>query len=130
MENPNEEPAPPGYMWTTVRTYVDGHPVDKRELVKLMMCGAPTEMEDPDEEIIQIVNEIKPQIEQQTNKTYEKFEAVKFTSQVVAGTIYRIKVKIAENKYLHISVLKELPCNGGGIKPKLIPGEFTLEDEL
>ena len=130
MENEKEEPAPPGYMWVNVRTFVKGQPVTKKELVEMKMTGAPSKPKDPTEEIKKIVEEIKPKIEAEMNATYSIFEPVCFTSQVVAGTNYKIKVKVGDNKYLHIKVFRALPCNGGELRPTIIPGEFKLEDKL
>lgn len=37
---------------------------------------------------------VKPQLEEQTNETYEEFEAVEYKTQVVAGINYYIKVRV------------------------------------
>ncbi|KAG1931579.1 cystatin 14a, tandem [Pimephales promelas] len=34
--------------------------------------------------------------------------------QIVAGKNYLVKVKVSEdNKYLHVKIFQDLPCNGG-----------------
>lgn len=37
---------------------------------------------------------VKPQLEEQTNETYEEFEAIEYKTQVVAGINYYIKVRV------------------------------------
>ena len=112
----DEEEAPPGYMWMDVKSFDEnGKPVFKKELVKLHMVGAPTEARDADDEIKKIANELKKQVEEKRNAKYTTFEAVKYTSQVVAGAMYKIKVKVGNDQYLHIRVLKNLPHKGGNV---------------
>ena len=55
--------------------------------------------------------EMKPQVEKALGETYSTFEAVKYVTQVVAGTNYKIKVKVGDDKYVHIEVFVPLPCN-------------------
>ena len=56
--------------------------------------------------------EMKPKVEQAVGTTYTQFEAVQFTTHVVAGTNYKIKVKVGDGKYVHIKVHVPLPNSG------------------
>ena len=128
----SEEEAPPGYMWINVRSYENGKPVTKKELVPLEkeLVGAPTKMRDATDDIKKMVSEVKPKVEALTNQKYTTFEALKYTSQVVAGTNYKVKVKVGDNKCLHLEIFKPLPCNGTELRAKVVPGVFKLADSL
>ena len=47
-------------------------------------------------------NERNTSIREKKNTKYTTFEAVKFTTQVVNGVMYRIKVKVGQDEYIHI----------------------------
>ena len=109
-----EEPAPPGYEWQDVKSFDEnGKAVFKRELVKLEMVGGPSEEKDADDEVKKLVSDLKAKVEEKRNEKFDTFEAVKFTTQVVAGVMYKVKVKVGDDKYLHLRALKNLPNKGG-----------------
>ncbi|KAM9225842.1 cystatin-A [Dugong dugon] len=74
-----------------------------------MIPGGLTEVKPATPEIQEIAIEVKPQLEEQTNRTYEEFEAVEYKTQVVAGLNYFIKVQIGDNTYIHLKIFKSLP---------------------
>ena len=127
-----EEPAPPGYEWQDVKSYDEnGKAVFKRELVKLQMVGGPSEEKDADDEVKKLVNDLKVNVEENRNEKFTTFEAVKFTTQVVAGVMYKVKVKVGDDKYLHLRVLKNLPNKGGDFVLRAVEdGTFKLSDPL
>ena len=73
------------------------------------MFGAPGEVKDADDNIKQIAKGMKEHAEKALGETYGEFEAVKYTSQIVNGTNYNIKVKVGGEKYIHIKVHVPLP---------------------
>ena len=75
-----------------------------------MLCGGFGNARDADDEVKALALEMKPKVEQALGATYGTFEAVKYTSQVVAGTNYKIKVKVGDEQYVHIEVFVPLPC--------------------
>uniref|UniRef100_A0A673BZB3 Cystatin-B n=1 Tax=Sphaeramia orbicularis TaxID=375764 RepID=A0A673BZB3_9TELE len=77
------------------------------------MVGAPEASKEANETIQCICDEVKSQAEERTNQTYDVFKAVTFTQQVVAGTLYKIKVSVGANKHITITVLCRLPCHPG-----------------
>ena len=77
-----------------------------------MMCGGFGNTRPADDNVKAMATEMKPKVEQALGKTYTQFEAVSFTTQVVAGTNYKIKVKVGDEDYVHIKVFVPLPCNG------------------
>ena len=127
-----EEPAPPGYEWQDVKSYDEnGKAVFKRELVKLEIVGGPSEEKDVDEEVKKLANEIKAQVEEKRNAKYTTFEAVKYTTQVVNGIMYKIKVKVGDDQYIHLRALKNTPAKGGKfVLREVFDGTFKLGDPL
>ena len=127
-----EEPAPEGYEWQDVKSFDEnGKAVFKRELVKLEVVGGPSEEKEANDEVKKMVEELKASVEEKKNTKYTTFEAVKFTSQVVNGVIYRIKVKVGENEYIHIKALKNLPAQGGKVVLRNVAdGTFKLGDPI
>ena len=127
-----EEPAPPGYEWQDVKSYDEnGKAVFKRELVKMEMVGGPTEERDADDEVKKMVTALKAKVEEKRNATFSTFEAVKYNTQVVNGIMYRIKVKVGDDEYLHLRVLKNLPAKGGNaVLRSVVDGTFKLGDPL
>ncbi|KAI5948586.1 cystatin-A [Manis javanica] len=75
-----------------------------------MMPGGLTDARPATPEIQKIADEVKPQLESKTNRTYEEFKVVQYKTQVVAGTNYYIKVQVGDNSYIHIKVFKSLPA--------------------
>ena len=127
-----EEPAPEGYEWQDIKSFDEnGKAIFKRELVKLEVIGGPTEEREATEEVKKLVEDLKSAVEEKSNKKYNIFEAVKFTTQVVNGVMYRIKVKVGENEYIHLKALKDLPAKGGKVVLRNVAdGEFKLEDPI
>ena len=127
-----EEPAPEGYEWQDVKSFDEnGKAVFKRELVKLEVVGGPSEEKEANDEVKKMVEELKASVEEKKNTKYTTFEAVKFTTQVVNGVMYRIKIKVGENEYIHIKALKNLPAQGGKVVLRNVAdGTFKLGDPI
>ena len=127
-----EEPAPEGYEWQDVKSFDEnGKAVFKRELVKLEVVGGPSEEKEANDEVKKMTKELKASVEEKKNAKYTTFEAVKFTTQVVNGVMYRIKVKVGENEYIHIKALKNLPAQGGKVVLRNVAdGTFKLGDPI
>ncbi|XP_069886192.1 cystatin-A isoform X2 [Dipodomys merriami] len=73
---------------------------------------------------------VKQQLEEKTNETYEEFEAVEYKSQVVAGTIFYIKMRVGDGRYTHIKVFRSLPGQNEGLKLVAYQTDKSKEDEL
>ena len=95
-----------------------------------MMCGGFTNAKDADDKVKAMALELKAQTEQKLGATYTEFEAVKYKTQVVAGTNYLIKVKVGPEQYVHIKVWEKLPCYGGAKELTQVEGGKTLGDAL
>ena len=57
--------------------------------------------------------DMKSTVEAKAGKTFGEFEPISYTQQVVAGTVYHIKFKVGDAKYMVARVFVPLPCNGG-----------------
>ena len=127
-----EEPAPEGYEWQDVKSFDEnGKAVFKRELVKLEVVGGPSEEKEANDEVKKMTEELKASVEEKKNTKYTTFEAVKFTTQVVNGVMYRIKVKVGQDEYIHIKALKNLPAQGGKVVLRSVAdGTFKLGDPI
>ena len=73
------------------------------------MIGGNSKQYDADEEVKEIANSVKDQVEKKLGKTFETFDAVLYKEQVVAGKNYKIKVHVGEQKFIHITVHVPLP---------------------
>ncbi|NXQ07416.1 CYTA protein, partial [Vidua macroura] len=62
--------------------------------------------------------QVKPQFESQTNMNCAVFTAIEYKTQVVAGTIYFIKVQLSDAEYAHLKVFQSLPQENLG--PSLV----------
>ncbi|TFK01451.1 early activation antigen CD69 [Platysternon megacephalum] len=62
-------------------------------------------------QIQEIANKVKPQLEAKDKKPYPVFIAIKYRTQVVAGTNYLIQVSISNSndECVHLRVFQSLP---------------------
>ncbi|XP_006091012.1 cystatin-A [Myotis myotis] len=95
-----------------------------------MMPGGLTEAKPATPEVQEIADEVKPQLEAQTNETYEEFEAIEYKTQVVAGINYYIKVRVGHDSYIHIKIFKPLPQQQQSLKLTGYQTDKSKDDEL
>ncbi|XP_014937748.1 cystatin-A [Prionailurus viverrinus] len=95
-----------------------------------MIPGGLSEAKPATPEIQEIANEVKPQLEEKTNETYQKFEAIEYKTQVVAGINYYIKVQVGDNRYIHIKVFKGLPVQDSSLTLTGYQTGKSEDDEL
>lgn len=88
--------------------------------------GVPQEMDEEVEDVLELIRE---EVETREGKTFETFQGVKYVRQIVAGTKFIIKVQ-TEDGYLHLHVFRPLPHVSD--KPQLEGYESgkTLDDLL
>ena len=69
---------------------------------------------EPGSEEHQLFETLKEALSLITERNFEKFEVVGFTSQVVAGTIFQVKIRIADNEtgFIHAKIMRPLPHTG------------------
>ncbi|KAM9172582.1 cystatin-B-like [Pangshura tecta] len=97
-----------------------------------MMPGGFTETKPATPEVQKIVDQVKPQLEEQDKKPYPVFVAITYKTQVVAGTNYLVKVSVSNStdECVHLKVFQSLPHVNKG--PSLISYETgkTKDDPL
>lgn len=64
---------------------------------------------DPASELLEKVASLKSQAETKLGETFTKFEGVQFREQVVAGTIYHVKVLVSDDDAVHMKIFEPLP---------------------
>ncbi|XP_034371301.1 cystatin-A-like [Arvicanthis niloticus] len=73
-----------------------------------MIPGGLSEARSATPEVQEIADQVKPQLEEETNEKYEQFKAVEYKTQVVAGINYFIKINVGGGRFTHIKVFKDL----------------------
>ncbi|XP_066031599.1 cystatin-A-like isoform X1 [Chamaea fasciata] len=58
--------------------------------------------------------QVKPQFESRANTNCREFKAIEYRIQVVAGTMYFIKVQVSDANYVHLKVFQRLPYENQG----------------
>ncbi|NWW69794.1 CYTB protein, partial [Climacteris rufus] len=74
--------------------------------------------------------QVKSQFESQANMNCATFTAIVYKTQVVAGTMYFIKVQVSNADYVHLKVFQSLPHENQG--PSLVSFQTgkTKDDPL
>ncbi|XP_059694136.1 cystatin-A-like [Haemorhous mexicanus] len=95
-----------------------------------MMAGGLSETKPATPEVQQLVNQVKLQFESQAGMNCAVFTAIVYKTQVVAGTMYFIKVQVSDDKYVHLKVFQSLPHENLG--PSLVSFQTgkTKDDPL
>ncbi|KAL1788293.1 cystatin-A [Sigmodon hispidus] len=95
-----------------------------------MMPGGLTEARSATPEIQEIADKVRPQLEEKTNEKYEKFEAIQYKTQVVAGINYFIKVKVGNCSFIHLKVFEGLNRQNDGLELIGYQTNKSKDDEL
>ena len=94
----------------------------------MAMPGGVSQVKDVagDELVISTTTALKGDVEKALGKSFTTFEPVKYTSQVVNGLNYQIKIKVDEG-YVHAKAHRA-PGENGTVTFKEAAGGKTLED--
>ena len=97
-----------------------------------MMCGGNSAPKQPTDEDREYVASVRDIIEQKAGKQYAQFELIHFTTQVVAGTNYWLKIKVGDGAtdYIHAKVYKKLPHYGGGSEVTILHESQSADAEF
>ncbi|XP_031163711.1 cystatin-A5-like isoform X3 [Sander lucioperca] len=63
---------------------------------------------DATKETQDLCHQVKTQVEKKTGANYVEYKAVKYRSQVVAGTNFLIKVHVGGEDYIHLIIFQDL----------------------
>ncbi|KAF3703611.1 Cystatin-B [Channa argus] len=94
------------------------------------LCGGTSAAKDADETIQKICDSVKSHAEEKAGKTFDVFTAKSYTSQVVAGTNYFIKVHVGGDEHVHLRVYEKLSCHGGGLELTNIQQSKSSQDAI
>ena len=94
------------------------------------MIGGFTKTRPATEEVQNIVSEVQGQVQSRLNVQFDRFQAVSYRSQVVAGVNYFIKVDVGNGSFIHIKVFVPLPYTN--LPPSLSDVQIgkSLQDPL
>jgi len=67
------------------------------------MLGGYSAPKEATSEVQAVVDKLKSQVEGQTNKTYSTFKLEKFSTQVVNGLNYKLKIQVGDGDYIHVT---------------------------
>ncbi|CAB4003956.1 cystatin-B [Paramuricea clavata] len=94
------------------------------------MCGGLGEKKQATAETQKLIDSVRSAAETKAGQTFEKYEAISFKSQVVAGTNYFVKVDVGCDKYVHLRVYQPLPHTGQPAELSGIQLNKTADDEI
>ena len=95
-----------------------------------MMPGGFGDVYECTEDIIILANNMKEKVENTLGETYEVFEPILYTSQIVAGTNYNIKVHVGEQRFIHMKIYVPLPVYNAPNELLECESDKTLFDPL
>ncbi|XP_046733632.1 cystatin-B-like [Silurus meridionalis] len=93
-------------------------------------CGGPSAVEAANKEVQKICDEVKPRVEEKAGRTFNVFTAKSYTTQVVAGTNYFIKVQVSDVECVHLRVYKMLPHAGEKLELTGIQTQKSHQDAI
>jgi len=93
------------------------------------MLGGHSEAHDATPELQALVDKLKHQVESRKNKVYTTFQLEKYTTQVVNGLNYKLKIKVNEGDYVHITAHRA-PSADAELEFQHIEENKKLEDAL
>ena len=76
------------------------------------MVGAPGNENEMDAEVAAMVAALKAAAEEKAGSTFATFVPLKYTTQVVAGTNFMVRVKTGEGECAHVKIYEPLPHTG------------------
>jgi hypothetical protein len=76
------------------------------------MMGGHSAYKQPNAEELEFFLQQRAAIETSAGHNYQHFEVVHFTSQVVAGLIYQVNIKVSDGEHIHVKIFKPLPHTG------------------
>ncbi|XP_072116420.1 cystatin-B-like [Mobula birostris] len=97
---------------------------------KGVCCGGISEGKAVTQEVQQLADSVKPQVEEKAGKTFDAFVVKAYKTQVVSGTNHYFKIHVGGIDYIHIKVYENLPCHGSGKEILGIQNNQSKDEEL
>ncbi|GMI33070.1 hypothetical protein TrCOL_g2330 [Triparma columacea] len=92
------------------------------------VCGGHSAVEIT-EDVIALAVSLKSDVENTLSSEFETFEPVGMTTQVVAGTVYHVKINTGSD-HVHARIFKPLPHTGAPATLQKAVGGFSAEDAI
>jgi|TARA_B110000305_G_C19357146_1_gene597473 hypothetical protein len=96
----------------------------------MTVCGGHTAPKAPTEEVSAHVASVAAAIKEKIGNDSSELVLVSFTSQVVAGTMYMVKLSAGGDQHVHAKIFVPLPHTGAAPELKDAVGGKTAECEL
>ena len=84
-------------------------PLHSEASANMMPGGMNPEERVGDEDVQEIANQVKEELGRRSNGEFKYFEVVSYTTQLVAGVNYFMKIKVGPEEYIHARVFVPLP---------------------
>jgi cystatin-A/B len=97
---------------------------------EIIMCGGYSQGKQANEGVQNLIEEVRTQVETRLNKNFSLYQAVTYTSQIVCGTNFTVKVKVGDDDYIHLQIFKALECYGGQSELSNVEENHTLDSQL
>ena len=94
------------------------------------MPGGFDDVKEVDEDVTIIALNMKERVEDTLGETFDIYEPVLYTTQVVAGTNYKIKVHVGDERFIHIKIYVPLPVYNSPNELLECESDMTLFDPL
>ena len=94
-----------------------------------MLCGAPGASQPGNADVQAIADQIKTNAQELLGATFTTFNVHSYTSQVVAGTNYHMKIQV-DNGFIHAKIFQSLPHEGPIVELKSAESGKTEADAL
>eukprot|EP00906_Rhabdomonas_costata_P026908 RCo038306 len=78
-------------------------------------------------EVQELVDEVRHEVQDTSGRTFSKFTAVSYATQIVAGTNYFVKVAVGDEEYIHLRVFRSLT---GSVHLSAFALDKAASDEL
>eukprot|EP00051_Salpingoeca_urceolata_P035697 m.30967 g.30967 ORF g.30967 m.30967 type:complete len:103 (-) comp9601_c0_seq1:173-481(-) len=99
------------------------------------MAGATETAQPVDEEIVALITPLRDAAQQAAQATgwnglFAEFTPVSYAAQTVAGKNYFVKVKVGEDKYVHVRAFQPLPHTGLPIEVAAVQVDKSADDPV
>lgn len=87
-------------------------------------------MQEATAEIQEICNQVRAALEEKVGKSLGEYVAVVFSSQVVAGTNFFVKIRVGGDEHIHVRIFRPLPHTNEGPSVHSFQHPKTKDDNV